>query len=196
MIKIRIKIYSLFLLVISICLINCNHKPIPKTKTLTEKKIFKEKTPTIKPRRVRRKDGNFIAYDNDVVSDTKTSLEWFVGPDKNTNWNEYEKWIENLDVDGGGWRMPTRDELKSLYKKGAGKRNMTSLLKTTGRFVWSGQTKGSSGAWGFNFFNESEDWHGRRTSSGNRVFAVRSAKEQTDRDQQSSQIAENLAGKQ
>jgi hypothetical protein len=57
-----------------------------------------------------------------------------------------QKLIENLNVAGGGWRMPTRAELKTLYKEGAGSHNMTPLLKTTGWFVWSGETKGSSSA--------------------------------------------------
>jgi hypothetical protein len=47
--------------------------------------------------------------------------------------------------------MPTVDELEGLYKDGAGKRNMTLLMKTTGWYVWSGETKGSSGAWHFYF---------------------------------------------
>lgn len=34
--------------------------------------------------------------------------------------------------------MPTITELKGIYKKDAGSRNMTQLLETTGRLVWSG----------------------------------------------------------
>jgi len=33
-----------------------------------------------------KRDGNFVAYDNGVVYDTRTGLEWFAGPDKDTNW--------------------------------------------------------------------------------------------------------------
>jgi len=35
-------------------------------------------------------DGNFVAYDNQVVYDTRTGLEWFVGPDKNTRLRSQE----------------------------------------------------------------------------------------------------------
>lgn len=49
--------------------------------------------------------------------------------------------------------MPTREELKSLYKMGTGTNNMTPLLKTTGVVVWSGGTKDSSDVWAF-FFNK------------------------------------------
>lgn len=49
--------------------------------------------------------------------------------------------MENLAVSGGGWRMPTIEELKTLYEPARGSRNMTPLLKTTGWYVWSGETK-------------------------------------------------------
>ena len=119
----------------------------------------------------------FIANDNGVVKDTKTGLEWLPGPDRNTNWYEAIRWVENLTVDGGGWRMPTLKELSSLYKKGLGTRNMTPLLKTTGSWVWSGETKGSSHAWFFHFFNGKKRWVPRSYSKdGGRVFAVWSQK--------------------
>ncbi len=120
-------------------------------------------------------DDRFIANDNGVVKDTETGLEWYAGPDKDTSWNEAKRWIESLNVAGGGWRMPTRKELKALYKLGAGKRNMTPLLKTTGWVVWSGETKGSSSAWYFLFNGGYENWYVRDGSyDGLRGFAVRS----------------------
>jgi len=116
------------------------------------------------------------ALESAVYYDKNTSLEWYAGPDKNTNWYEAKSWVENLTVAGVGWRMPTREELKTLYKKGAGKRNMTPLLKTTGWWVWSGETKGSSSAWNFNFYYGYEIWDVRNYSSGFRGFAVHSRK--------------------
>ena len=80
-------------------------------------------------------DGTLLAYASGVVYDKNTGLEWFAGPDRDTTWNEAKAWVESLNVAGGGWRMPTREELKTLYQKGAGTRNMTPLLKTTG---WCG----------------------------------------------------------
>ena len=126
-------------------------------------------------------DGNFVAYDNGVVYDTRTGLEWFVGPDKNTNWKTAKSWIENLDAAGGVWRMPACDELRTLFRKGSGTRNMTPLFKGRGKFVWSGETgkiKGSlwhrweAAYFNFNFdgFNDSDF---RWFSSDFRGFAVR-----------------------
>jgi len=122
-------------------------------------------------------DGVYIAYANGILRDTKTGLEWKVGPDKDTTWYQARSWVRSLNLDGGGWRMPTIDELKTLYKKGAGKRNMTPLLKTSGNsgwYIWSGETKGSSEARGFNFYRGNKGLFGRDSSYNFWGFAVRS----------------------
>jgi len=113
-------------------------------------------------------------YANGIVKDTNTGLEWKAGPDSNTDWNEARSWVQSLNLDGGGWRMPTTDELKTLYKKGAGDRNMTPLLKTTGWAVWSSETEGSSGARLFYFSPGARIWGSRNPSILERAFAVRS----------------------
>ena len=64
-------------------------------------------------------------------------------------------------------------ELRTLYKRGTGARNMTPLLKTTGLWVWSGETRGSSSAWGFGFSIGYEYWENRDASRGARAFAFR-----------------------
>ena len=90
------------------------------------------------------------------------------------NRDEALAWVQSLNIDGGGWRMPTTDELEGLYKAGTGDRNMTPLLKTTGWYVWSGETKGSSNARFFNFFDGNRYWYLRDDSYDIRAFAVRS----------------------
>ena len=121
-----------------------------------------------------KQDGVYIAYANGIVRDTKTGFEWKAGPDKDTDWNEARSWVQSLNLDGGGWRMPTMNELEGLYKKGAGKRNMTLLLKTTGWWVWSSETKGSSDARDFYFGSGFRYWGSRFNSYNGRAFAVRS----------------------
>jgi uncharacterized caspase-like protein len=120
------------------------------------------------------RDGRFIAFSNGIVVDTSTGLEWKASFNKDTNWNEAKSWVLNLNLDGGGWRMPTMDELEALYKDGKGKRNMTPLLKTTGWWVWSGETKSSSGARTFYFRYGDRTWNYRGNSFDKRAFAVRS----------------------
>jgi hypothetical protein len=120
------------------------------------------------------RDGIYVAYANGVVKDTETGLEWKVGPDKETTLDEAQTWVESLNLDGGGWRMPTINELHGLYKEGAGDRNMTPLLKTTGWWVWSGETQGSSLARYFGFYNGHRISNIRNDSHTTRAFAVRS----------------------
>lgn len=132
----------------------------------------KTSTPDLNSKVVGR-DGSFIKYANGVVYDKKTGLEWYAGPDKNINWNRATKWVKRLQVAGGGWRMPTRDELEILYEKGVGTRNMTPLLKTTGWWVWSGETDGSSSAWLFSFGHGGDRRDNRNDSYLKRGFAVR-----------------------
>ena len=133
-----------------------------------------KKTIIVKRQDCIARDGSFCKYANDIVKDTSTGLEWLAGPDRNTTWDEARSWVENLTVAGRGWRMPTREELKTLYQKGAGTRNMTPLLETTGWWVWSGETKDSSSAWAFDFHRGRELWSPRTSSRGPRSFAVRS----------------------
>ena len=121
-----------------------------------------------------KKDGTYLLYANGIVKDTRTGLEWKVGPDEDTDWKEARSWVQSLNLDGGGWRMPTLDELEGLYKEGKGDRNMTPLLKTTGWYVWSGETEGSSYTYNFYFYYGYGYWYPRTTPRGERAFAVRS----------------------
>gem|GEM_PF-1461967 len=121
------------------------------------------------------RDGTFIAYATGVVTDTKTGFEWIAGPDWDTNWNQARAWVKKLSV-GGNWRMPTREEVKTLYKKDLGKGNMTSLLKTSGYYVWSGEKKDSTNAWIFDHNQGKELILDHNTPYRARGFAVRSPK--------------------
>ena len=118
-------------------------------------------------------DDNYISYDNGIVYDEKTNLEWIVGPDKDISWDNAKKWAEDLSVEGGGWRLPTIEELQTLYIKGSGESNMTPLLKMTGGSVWSGETQGELKAWRFSFIEGHQEWVQRSHSFYDRTFAVR-----------------------
>ena len=123
-----------------------------------------------------KRDGIYIANATRVVKDTKTGLEWFAGPKRMMTWAEARTWVESLSVEGGDWRMPTRKELKTLYKKGAGEYNITPLLKVSGWWMWSGEKKFAGRAWAVYFVDGSERAHDRSTPYGPRAIAVRSKK--------------------
>jgi len=150
-------------------------KPVPQTDA-SIKQTPKHSTPVIPPyeEKISRQDGIYVAYTNGIVRNTNTGLEWKAGPDKNTSWEKARSWVRSLNLAGGGWRMPTKNEIKSLYKAGAGTCNMTPLFKTTAWWVWSRETKGSSNAWIFYFSGGYGYWLNRSTSDNLRAFAVRS----------------------
>lgn len=100
-------------------------------------------------------------------------LDWQVGPDEDMTWYEAKAWADGL---GGNWRMPTRAELHGLWGAGISKDNW-GPFENRGFFVWSGEVRDSSSAWGFYFtFNGSgEDYDACGLSyPGWRAFAVRS----------------------
>ena len=125
------------------------------------------------------RDGVYVVYDNGIVRDTSTGLEWVVGPDKDTTWEEAKSWVEGINT-GKGWRMPKIGEVEGLYKEGSGERNMMPLLKTNGWWVWSEDFKESSFnnmAWNFSFYFGNGRWNCPREASDRRAFAVRSLKD-------------------
>jgi hypothetical protein len=105
---------------------------------------------------------------------TYNGLQWYVGPDQDTDWDQANAWVKSLTVGGGGWRMPTKAELKGLYHEGRGDRNMPPEFKTTGWYVWSNEQQGSSAAWIFDFGPGFEYPYARSYSYLGRAFAVRS----------------------
>ncbi len=115
-------------------------------------------------RQIIARDGSFIAYSNGVVEDTKTGLEWIAGPDKDTSYYEARNWVRNLRIDGGKWRMPTNEELKTLYGKNGKISGITPLLKTTATHIWRAQQNEDQSLYLFGYMDP----------YGTRGFAVRS----------------------
>jgi hypothetical protein len=68
-------------------------------------------------------DGPFTAYSNYVVKDSRTGLEWYYRHDSRAGGGvssgSAREWANNLSVDGGGWRMPSLEELYGLYEAGS-----------------------------------------------------------------------------
>jgi len=125
-------------------------------------------------------DGRFLKDPNThVIYDTLTSLEWLVGPDKRTNYDEAESWIADI---GDGWNMPSRGDLMDLLHSGVSNEDW-GPFKVRGSVIWYGRYD-SSKAWSFCFdFSKVSkgEYSGRETltskekSRGMRAFAVRHA---------------------
>lgn len=121
-------------------------------------------------------DERFVRTSTDVIKDEYLGLEWFVGPRGDTSWDEAKSWVESLTVDGGGWRMPTREELTSLYQNGVRSNQISIVFGTNWRFVWTGEKVGPLHAWGFCFAIGQEFWPRCSYYEGARALAVRSPK--------------------
>ena len=122
-------------------------------------------------------NGRFKKYASGVILDTKTNLEWFPGPEKNHTFDAANSWVSSLTAVGGGWRMPLRNELAGLSGKYANGCYLDSIFgyRDSCIWVWSGEIRDSSSAWGFYvFYGGKEGWSPRDNSSTSRVLAVRS----------------------
>lgn len=58
--------------------------------------------------------GRFILRQSGIIFDTSSGLEWYPSQDKGYTADEARQWARDLAVDGGGWKLPTRTELKSF----------------------------------------------------------------------------------
>jgi len=58
--------------------------------------------------------GRFTVSQEGIITDTQTGLEWYVGPDRDTSWDQAQAWAFSLKVAGGGWRLPALKELQTL----------------------------------------------------------------------------------
>jgi tetratricopeptide (TPR) repeat protein len=131
-----------------------------------------------------KRDGRFIAYDNDTVLDTKTNLMWAAKDNGvDINWQSAKSYCENYR--GGGytdWRMPTLDELAGLYDKAKTYKSAcgydvhsTELIRLTCSMVWASETRGSQGAF-FSFDNGNRSLYPHPGWNIGRALPVRSGK--------------------
>jgi hypothetical protein len=134
--------------------------------------------PTYKTPKISAVDGDLVKYSNAVIYDRTTDLEWYVGLDKDINWHEANAWVKNLKI-GGGWKLPTKSQLESIYHHSTGRRKMSPLFETTGTWVWalSSNTAYGGGKYAYYFGGNAEYKYLHATlSKSMRVFGVRPRK--------------------
>lgn len=110
----------------------------------------------------------------DVVRDTKTGLEWLPGPEKLTQ-VQAEVWVSRAGAAAGGWRMPTKEELSTLYIEGHGEWNRDPSLKAGGYWIWA-ESRDEATAWRACFLVGNTRWSYAMKNDDyikNTVFAVR-----------------------
>jgi len=139
-----------------------------------------EKTPSriydinlLRPPEIVQRDGRYVSYSNGVICDCYCKMEWLVGPDRDTSWDEAQAWVKSLNVAGGGWSLPTLEMLRGLYRKNLRKREISPLFQREPTDVWSCEVKGEASAWAFNFLPGNTFTTYRTLSRRIRAFAVR-----------------------
>jgi hypothetical protein len=107
--------------------------------------------PTYNPYDPYNLQGRFTRRNSGVIIDKHTNLEWFCGPGTAATEQKALRWAENLTVDGGNWRLPSVDELKTLFIKGSGKQNIPDLFTVTTRTAWTSDRTTDNRLYVFNF---------------------------------------------
>ena len=51
------------------------------------------------------------------IADTKTGVEWYVGPDRDFAWQDANNWVRGLSACGKHWTLPSADEARALFDK-------------------------------------------------------------------------------
>ena len=122
-------------------------------------------------------DGTYEKFPTGIVFDSSTGLEWYVGKRKLVSWKEAKSWVKGLQVGGGGWRMPTIEELRTLYADGVGYRNMTPLIETSTYWIWSDKKEFfSQRAYFFSFILGKEVLASKHMDGTGEPLAVRTRK--------------------
>ena len=154
-----------------------------KGERLVSKQLAKSKEPVVAKGRATSRDGDFIAYNNGTVLDTRTNLMWAEEDNEfGINWANAKSYCKNYRRGGyTDWRMPTLDELEGLYESGNYENGDKSgnVIQITGWFVWASETRGSEAAYfDFNFGLGGRNWvHQSYAGDGNyRALPVRSGK--------------------
>lgn len=114
----------------------------------------------------------FTLLKNGIIADSQLGVQWLPASEKPMNWFQANKYVQSLSVDGGGWRLPTRLELKSIYNV-AMKGGADPFFKINENWVWTSEIQGDS-AWFLSFVYGREGTIFREYSgSYGRVLAVR-----------------------
>jgi hypothetical protein len=111
---------------------------------------------------------NFIINYNGTVLDKKTHLLWAASDsNRDIKWQDAEGYCEHCRIGGyTDWRMPTLNELASLYGRNGGEITISSLC------LWSSEKRGPEVAY-FNFDRGYSCWTNLTHSFNTRILPVR-----------------------
>ncbi len=143
--------------------------------SITKKDAAPPVSKTVKDATEEKPRRRFV-FNNGAVWDTRTRLEWIVGPDEGTSFSEAKQWLakKNGHSTRSLWRIPTNNELKTICNKW---NPLPAIFKTTGLYVWSYEGADSANVWVFDLENGGLVSHRNISVTVERVFAVRLRKD-------------------
>jgi len=133
---------------------------------------------------------NTYSRTNNIVTDHDTDLQWQDTPysdvDKNTynsetkesirarQWIHAKAYCDNLNLDGGGWRLPVITELDAIVDKNQRNPALDPIFQNAlGLGTWSGTTyQNTSQAWGMGFY-EGNRHHCTKNNKSKLIMCVR-----------------------
>ena len=126
-----------------------------------------------------RKERGRFSLENGVIYDSQLGLEWAPSDGQVLNHYQAEGYVRDLNLAGGGWRLPTREELKSLYDK-TKPGNVDPVFGVGDKWVWTSELWNEAsipGAVGFYFYDggvKGGDRDNINRQNNRRALAVRS----------------------
>jgi hypothetical protein len=122
----------------------------------------------------------FMVSSEGVIQDLRTGLEWAPVPLMTVNYDSAVSHTRYLSLAGGGWRLPTVDELTDLYESGQRGCGLDTSFEIRYPKVWASDPKNPSKRWLVRFSRHkiyTELWDLQSALCDNcRVLSVRSAK--------------------
>ena len=120
----------------------------------------------------------FVASDDNTVLDTETGLMWATKDNEvDTNWDAAKSYCENYSAGGyTNWRLPTLEELCTIYDQTSVKRFMTfPSITLSGPCPWSSDTRKKNRARTIFFMSGEINTFSKKLSTGFRALPVRRA---------------------
>jgi len=126
--------------------------------------------------------GRWEFKEKGVIVDAFSGLQWTQRDNLgDITWPDAKAYCDTLPLAGGGWRLPTMQELSQVYT--AGRDGTTpcgeSVCKVspkfylTAKWFWSGERRGSSSAWYISLANVGRFVASLSDSDRNRALCVR-----------------------
>jgi hypothetical protein len=117
----------------------------------------------------------FVVSSDNTVLDSETGLMWASEDNGvNTNWEAAKSFCENYSAGGyTNWRLPTIEELGTIFDKNSEKKLMTfPAITLTGSCPWTSSTRKNRARTIF-FMGGEANTFSKRSSNGFRALPVR-----------------------